>query len=138
MRWSDIQFKPTNRVTRQFAAAWLIFLLAWAAHQWLARGHQTTALVLAALGIGVGGLGLAAPATIRWIYVGCMIAAFPVGWVVTQVMLALMYYCVITPVAWFLRLRGRDLLHRAPTPDRASFWTAKSLPQDLRRYFRQY
>jgi len=138
MKWSDVQFKPTKKVLRQFAAAWLVFLLAWATHQWLARGHHTTALVLGALAIIVGGLGLLVPATIRWVYVGCMIVAFPVGWVVSLVMLALMFYCVITPVALFFRLRGRDLLRRAPPRDAASFWTSKSLPLDMRQYFRQY
>lgn len=138
MKWSDIQFQPTKKVLRQFAVAWLVFLLAWAAHQWLARGHQTVALILGALAVVVGGLGLAFPAKIRWIYVGCIIVAFPVGWVVSQVMLALMYYGVITPVALFFRLRGRDLLHRKPPQGSASFWTAKTLPADVRRYFRQY
>jgi hypothetical protein len=125
-------------VRHPFAVAWLAFLLAWAAHQWLARGHQKTALVLGALAVVVGGLGFVAPATIRWIYVGAMMVAFPVGWVVSQIMLALMFYVVITPMALFFRVRGRDLLHRAPSRGRESFWTAKSLPQDLRRYFRQY
>jgi len=138
VKWSDIQFQPTKKVLRQFAAAWLVFGLAWAAHQWLARGHRTAALILGTLAIVVGGLGLALPVAIRWIYVGCSIVAFPVGWVVSQVMLALMFYGVITPVALFFRLRGRDLLHRALPKDRAGFWTAKSLPQDVQRYFRQY
>ena len=139
MKWSDIQFQPPKTVLRQFAGAWLGFLLAGAGHQWLARGHHTAALVLGALAVGVGGLGLVAPATIRRLYIGCMIVAFPVGWVVSQVMLAVMYFCVITPVALFFRLRGRDLLHRAaPPPELTSFWTAKSLPEDVRRYLRQY
>ncbi len=137
MKWSDIQFQPTKKVLRQFAAAWLVFLLAWAAHQ-LARGHQQAALILGALALVVGGLGLLVPTAIRWIYVGCMLVAFPVGWVVSLVMLALMFYCLITPVALFFRLRGRDLLHRAPPRDGSSFWTTKSLPQEVRRYFRQY
>ena len=138
MKWSDIQFKPTNRVLRQFAVAWLAFFLTWAAVQWLKRGNPTAALILGALAVVVGGFGLVMPATVRWVYVGCMIIAFPVGWVLSQVMLALMFYCVITPVAVFFRLRGRDLLHRMPPRNRTSFWTAKSLPQDVRRYFRQY
>ena len=138
MKWSDVQFKPTKRVLRQFAVAWLVFLLAWAAHQWLARGHQKVALVLGALAIVVGSLGLLLPPTIRWLYVGCMIVAFPIGWVVSLVMLAVMFYCVFTPVALFFRLRGRDLLHRAPPRTTASFWTPKSLPIDVQRYFRQY
>jgi hypothetical protein len=125
-------------VLRQFAAAWLVFFLAWAAVQWLKRGHPTAALVLGAIAIVVGGLGLLLPQTIRWIYTGCMIVAFPIGWVVSLVMLAVMFYGVITPVALFFRLRGRDLLHRAPPRGTTSFWTPKTLPLDVRRYFRQY
>ena len=138
MKWSDIQFQPPKKVLRQFAAAWLGFLLAWAAHQWLARGNQKTAVVLGALAIVVGGLGLVAPVAIRCIYVGCTMVAFPVGWVVSQAVLALIFYGVITPLALFFRVQGRDLLQRAPPRGRESLWVARSRPQDVRRYFRQY
>lgn len=138
MKWSDVQFQPSRNVLRQFAAAWLVFLLAWAAYQWLARGHHTAAWVLGALAVTVGGLGLAVPITVRWLYIGCMIVAFPVGWVVSQVVVGLMFYAVLTPVALFFRLRGRDLLNRGRLPERTSFWTPKLQPRDVRRYFRQY
>lgn len=138
MKWSDIQFNPTPKVLRQFAAAWLVFLLAWAAYQGLARDHQTAALVLSALAIVVGGVGLIWPTVVRWIYVGSTLLAFPVGWVVSQLMLAVMFYVVITPLALFFRLRGRDLLRREPPGNCESCWTPKSLPNDVRRYFRQY
>ena len=120
MKWSDIQFKPADRVLRQFAAAWLVILLAWAAQQWFGRGHQTAALVLTALAVVVGGAGLAVPQTVRWIYIGCMIVAFPVGWVISLVTLGVLYFVVLTPLAIFFRLRGRDALRRAPAPESAS------------------
>jgi hypothetical protein len=138
MKWSDLQLPPTPRVLRQFAAAWLVILLAWAAQQGLARGHRTAALVLGALAVAAGLPGLLAPAAIRWLYVGCMIVAFPVGWVVSQVLLGLLFYGVMTPVALFFRWRGRDPLHRAPPGNRASCWAPKTQPRDVRRYFRQY
>jgi len=138
VKWSEIQFQPPKKVLRQFAVAWLVFLLAWAAHLWLARGHEKAALVLGGLAIVVGGLGLLRPATVRWIFVACTVVVFPVGWLVSQVVLAVMFYCMLTPLALFFRLRGRDLLRRAPPRERVSYWTAKPLPQDARRYFRQY
>jgi len=138
MKWSDIQFQPTKKVLRQFAAAWLVFLLAAAAHQWLARGHQSAALILGVIAVVVGGFGLVVPPTIRWVYVGAVMLAFPIGWVVSQVMLAVMFFVVITPLALFFRVRGRDLLHRKSPQTDGTFWTTKSLPQDMRRYFRQY
>jgi len=66
------------------------------------------------------------------------VLAFPIGWVISQIMLLLMFYVVLTPVAWIFRLRGRDMLQRKPAPARASYWVPKESPTDLRRYFRQY
>jgi hypothetical protein len=86
----------------------------------------------------VGGLGLIRPAAMRWLFVGATVLAFPIGWVVSQVMLAVMYYGIITPLAVWFRLRGRDLLSRKPAPNRASFWAPKHTPSDMRAYFRQY
>lgn len=138
MRWSDIPFKPAPRILRQFAAAWLVFWLAWAAQQWFARGHARTALALAALAVVVGGLGLIVPAAIRWLYIGSIVVVFPIGWVVSHLVLGLLYYGMITPVALFFRWRGRDPLHRKSPGEQSTFWTPKTQPEDVRRYFRQY
>ena len=67
-----------------------------------------------------------------------MVLAFPIGWVVSQVMLLLMFYLIITPVSLFFRIQGRDALARKPAPNRASFWQPKQTPEDVRSYFRQY
>jgi hypothetical protein len=53
-------------------------------------------------------------------------------------MLALMFYGIITPIALFFRITGRDALSRRPAPSRASFWNPKRTPADMRSYFRQY
>jgi len=47
-----------------------------------------------------------------------MIAAFPVGSVVSQIMLAVLFYVMITTVAVLFRWRARDSLHRAPARER--------------------
>lgn len=86
MKWSDIKFNPTrvccgNLRRRGWCSCWRgPRISGWRAD------ISRRATVLGALVVGLAGL--VVPATIRWIYVGCMIAAFPVGWVVSQVMLA--------------------------------------------------
>ena len=59
----------------------------------------TQALAVAAL--GVGGIGLAWPAAVRPIYTGWMIAAFPIGWTISKIVLGGMFYLVFTPLALF-------------------------------------
>ena len=86
----------------------------------------------------IGLLGLIRPAAMRWLFVGATVLAFPIGWVVSQIMLAVMYYGIITPLAVWFRILGRDLLSRKPMPNRATFWTPKHTPEDMGAYFRQY
>jgi hypothetical protein len=138
MKWSDLPLKPTARALRQFAGAWLIFFLAVGVYRYLARGQHQIGLAVGAMAVVVGGLGLIKPAAVRWLFVGATVLAFPIGWVVSQVMLGVMYYCIITPLAVWFRIRGRDLLSRKPAPNRASFWSPKHTPGDMGAYFRQY
>ncbi len=138
MKWSDIQFKPTPKVLRQFAAMWLVFFLAFGAHQYWARGHHRTGLVMGVLAVVFGVLGLIRPAAMRWIFVGWMVLAFPIGWLISQLMLLVLFFVVLTPVALLFRMRGRDLLHRKPGPNQTSFWLPKRTPEDIRNYLKQY
>jgi Saxitoxin biosynthesis operon protein SxtJ len=123
---------------RQFAAAWLVFLLAAAAHQYFARHHPAISLALAVAGLLGAGAGFLKPGSIRWLYLSATVLAFPIGWAVSQLVLALMFYLVLTPIALVLRWRGRDPLRRRLEPDRRTYWQKKSPTTDSRRYLRQY
>jgi hypothetical protein len=138
MIWSELPRNPTPRVLRQFAAAWLVVFLALGLHHWLRRGHEHVGPALCAMGVVLGGLGLWRPATLRRLFLIAMIVAFPIGWLLSLLMLALMYYGILTPVAVLFRLRGRDALGRKPAPGQPSFWVAREMPGDIRRYFKQY
>ena len=67
-----------------------------------------------------------------------MVLAFPIGWLVSQLVLALIFYGLITPLALVFRGRGRDPLQRARPASDESLWRPKASPADVRRYFRQY
>jgi hypothetical protein len=138
MTWSAIPFQPTHRALRQFAAAWLVFFLGVGAYQYLARGHHFLGLALGLVAVLLGGLGLVKPPAVRLLFVASMVLAFPIGWLVSQLLLLVMFYVVITPVALFFRLRGRDPLSRKPMRGCDSLWTPKEMPPDVQSYFRQY
>lgn len=138
MRWTDLNFRPEARVLRQFALLWLVFFIGFGTFQWMARGNTNAGMILGGIGCVLGGLGLALPGAIRWLYAVCMAVSFPIGWLLSQVMLAVLFYIIIMPIALLFRLRGRDLLQRKRLPEHKSLWLPKSLPQDVRSYFRQY
>jgi hypothetical protein len=138
MRRADIQFRPSSTLLRQFAGLWLVCFLGLGLWEGLARGHGTRATVLALLALSVGTAGLIWPQRIRPIYVAWMVLAFPIGWTVSQIIVALLFYGLFTPIGLVFRLMGRDPLHRARRPGIESYWAPKLTPADPRRYFKQF
>jgi hypothetical protein len=50
----------------------------------------------------------------------------------------LLFYVVITPVAVFFKMTGRDALQRKRHADQETYWAAKPQARDLRSYLRQF
>jgi hypothetical protein len=138
MKWSELPLKPSAKALRQFAGAWLVFFSLWGLQQWFGKSRAELGQVLCIIAVVIGVLGLIKPPAVRWLFVTWMMLAFPIGWVISQIALLILFYGMITPVALFFRLRGRDLLSRKPAPERGTFWVDKSNPSDTRGYFNQY
>jgi hypothetical protein len=138
MQWTDIPFDPPRRTLRQFAGLSLVIFGGLAVWNYFAKGQVVSSAILAALALAIGLPGLAWPRLIRPVYVGAMIAAFPIGWVVSRLLLAILYYGVVTPMGLVLRLSGRDALRLARLAERTTYWMPKAAPTDVRSYFRQF
>lgn len=137
MKWSDLPLKPTTRVLRQFAAAWLIFFIAVALHRTFVRHQPAAGRVLGMVSL-IGIVGLVKPSTVRWLFVGATVAAFPIGWVVTHLVLGAMFYFVLTPLALWFRWRGRDELQLKTKTGAATFWIAREHTPPPEKYLKQY
>jgi hypothetical protein len=137
MQWSDISVQPSPRVLRQFASCGIVFSCAWAAWVWAVHDRPGLAL-LSALPVSVGLIGIAKPSLIRPLYVSLLVVVFPIGWLVSNLILAVIFYGLITPLGLFFRLAGRDVMGRDFEPQRESYWAAKPAATAVRAYFRQF
>ena len=88
-------------------------------------------------GVGVCVLSLVAPTLARYVYVGWMLAAWPIGMVISTVMVTLVFYLLITPIGLVFRLMGRDKMGLRKK-DGGSYWIVRSGPPKRERYLRQY
>jgi TRAP-type C4-dicarboxylate transport system permease small subunit len=137
MQWSDVTAPPSRKMLRQFAGLWLVVfggLAAWRAWQGQVDAWTQT---LAIGALVVGSIGLIWPMAIRFVYTGWMIAAFPIGWTISRVVLAVTFYALFTPVAFIFRLMGRDAL-RLRRSDPRSYWLSRSHTETTDAYFRQF
>jgi len=139
VNWSDIPRNPNGRTLRQFGLLCLLVFGGMAAWRYFGRHQPMTGIVLALAGAGAAGglLGAVAPRALRPIFVRWMIIAFPIGWLVSRIILGLAFFLVFAPVGFLMRLSGRDPL-ALRRRDAASFWTEKRQPSDRRRYLSQY
>jgi len=135
MHWSDIPRNPGRRTLRQFAVLWLLAFLLFSV-QAMRAGRPASAVTFAIVAGVVGVLGLLAPAAIRLVFVGSMVVTFPIGWLVSRVALAAIFYGIFTPIGLVMRVCGRDVLELRRR-ERESYWTPKPQAADLRAYFRE-
>ena len=139
MQWSDVVTPPSERMLRQFAALCLGVFVGMAVWRG-ARGHiDAWTWGVGGAGALVGIVGLVWPAAIRWVYSGWMLAAFPIGWTISWLMLLALFYLVFLPVGLVFRLMGRDALAlRPPARGDGSLWLPKQTGSQPTDYFRQF
>jgi hypothetical protein len=112
----------SDRAFGWIVAAGLAGLAAFAA--W--RGQDVRALTLAALAAILASIALFAPVWLGPINRGWFRFGLLLGRIVSPLVLAIMFYLVVTPVALFARLRGADPLKLRFDPRCASYWVARS------------
>jgi hypothetical protein len=70
-------------------------------------------------------------------YLSWMTIFAPIGAAMSTLLLGLIYFGVLTPIAKAMVLFGRDRLGRRFDPELSSYWTPCDPSGDLERYFRQ-
>ena len=78
------------------------------------------------------------PPANRPLFVGLSLLAYPIGFVLSHVILAALFFLLIAPIALLFRLRGRDLMQRRYDPGAPSYWAAARPTPPPSRYFRQF
>jgi hypothetical protein len=98
-----------------------------------------TAIVLGSVGGALVLFGLAAPALLRPVYRAWMALAFALGFVMTRVILTVVFVGLVVPIGFVLRLLGKDLLDERIDRDARSYWRPKHYadpsPERLEKYY---
>lgn len=61
-----------------------------------------------------------------------------IGWGLSYVVLAVIFYVVFTAIGTLMRVVGHDPLARRIDRRKSSYWVARAPVDDVQRYFRQY
>jgi hypothetical protein len=133
-----INRNPPVETLRQFARIVLpTFVTLFGGLVWWRSGSMVSAAIVWGSGALAAGAALASREVARQLFVGLQVITYPIGLVVSTVVLAFLFYAVFTPFALVMRLAGRDALHLRKR-DASSHWVPYDQKDDPADAFRQY
>ena len=144
----DLNFDPDEKTLRQFGFVAFVGLgtiaaLAWFeqlvfAGGWLGGARETLALVLVGIGTLSALLSLIYPKANRSLFVGLSVVAFPIGFVVSYVIMGILFFLIITPIGLVMRTLGQDPLAKRFSKEASSYWSQCRPARPSSAYFKQF
>jgi hypothetical protein len=137
MKMIEFNWTPERRLLRQFGGIGFVMfgaLAGWIAYR---QGPTWSSVALGALALFCGVSALAAPAALRPLFVGMSIVTVPIGFVVSHVLLGLVYFGMFTPVRIIQALIGRDALALRIDREAKTYWSPTEATVPPARYYRQ-
>lgn len=95
-------------------------------------------LVIICIGLFIFISSLISAKLTRLIYLGLTFLTYPIGLVVSFLVMTIFYFLIVTPVGLVFKLAGKDPLHRKFDYEAKSYWLKRQSPDKLDRYFHQF
>ena len=134
----DLNLNPTQKELKQFSLIQLLFCILVSGWFYFKYGNIFSATIISVISFLVFLAARIYPSAIRALFVVLTIIAFPIGWVVSHVILFLVFYLLVTPVGLIMKLVGYDPLHRKIDKNTTSYWINRSENKSSESYFKQY
>jgi len=105
---------------------------------WYRTGSLDTPIVLWVGATIFAILYYAVPAIQRSSFRAWMTITYPIGWTVSHLVLGIFYFLIFTPIGLFMRLIGRDPMHRRFDRSAPTYWVEHRVEASAARYWRQF
>lgn len=135
----EINKSPSTRELRQFAGIWFpAFILLLGILLLRRTGSLFLTIGVLVVGCILSLAGLLIPPLIRRVYVGWLFACYPIGWTISHLLLAIVFFLLLTPMGTIMRWLGRDPLNRSWDRSAKTYWTPRTPDANIDRYFKQF
>jgi len=134
--FQHLKWHPDHQERRSFALAMLIgFAILGLVSAWRTREFGSPTYILWTIGAGLAAASQV-PGLGRLAYLAVYVPSSLIGFVVSQVLLTIIFFTVFVPIGFALRLTGKDPLYLRPG-ERLQWFTHVE-NTERRRYYRQY
>ena len=134
----QVNHHPSRANLAVFGLCWLVFFGLWGVAAWRHSHGTPLAYGLWIAAVAAPLIGLLSQEFLRLLYVGMSYVSYPIGVVISFVLLAIIYFGVFTPVGLLMRLVGHDPMHRRFDRSAATYWVAHEQHDDKTQYFKQF
>jgi len=135
--FQHVKWQPDRAELRSFALAMLIgFGVLGLLPVWRAGAVGTNSIALWSVGVGLA-LGGLIPGLGRFVYLLVYIPTSIIGYVISNVLLTVIFYAVFTPMGLLLKLLGYDLLQLKSVRGHSN-WRRVGDAKDSDRYYQQF
>ena len=130
----QINLAPTDRQLRQFGVACFVALpaIGWL---WGVGGSAMTALAVTGLLLAIAGLLF--PRLLKPVFLLLTLVAAPVGMVMGELAMLVIYFGIALPIGLTLRMLRRVPLQLELDRERETYWEKKERSKDVANYYRQ-
>jgi thiol:disulfide interchange protein len=139
MSWINDEYQKLDRSSRAFRrfglTVGLVILALGGVLLWRHRGAGWPLISIGTVLVVAAAL---APSWLKWVHGPWMIVSFILGWIVTRVLLTIVFFLVVTPVGLFQRLLGKRAIEVAFAAEAASYWQPRTARPGTDDYEKQY
>ena len=135
--FQHVQWDPDRKELLKFARAMIVgfavigLLVAWRRHELV-----TSTFVLWSIGAALAAISLV-PVLGKFAYLAVYVPTGIVGFVVSRVILTIIFFLFFVPLGILLKLNGKDLLHSRRNTG-GTEWIAHSGARDRKSFYRQF
>ena len=101
--------------------------------------HRSSYVAFCGAGALLTAFGVICPRALKYVYIAWMALAFTLGFVMSNVILVLFFFLVVTPIGLLARLFQKDFLARKWDKQAASYWIQRTremrTPESYERQF---
>jgi len=135
----EINWNPDSKDLRNFGRIGVIASVVIAALLHLIKGLAIKwCLVIFAVGLAIFICSVISIKATKWIYLALTSVAFPIGMVISFIVMAIFYYVLLMSVGLIFRLIGYDPMRRKFDSNAESYWVRHRPCDDIKRYFHQF
>lgn len=142
--FKEVNWQPDTSARRKFAVSLIIGFPCLGLVLFLGRGlingawNPGLALKLGGIGLGAGIVFLLLPAIARPFYLAWFFVSCCIGIVVSNLLMALFYFVLLTPIGLLVRAFGRSAVQKGFKREAVTYWEAAPKSRPAKSYYQQF